>query len=94
MLHHFIVGERGEHDARFLGDLARGVAPLQTVLDQAPSAVLSPGRAEHGVAGGEEPRGHVAAHVAEADEAHALLARRGCHHVISLFAGKTHPHRI
>jgi len=68
-LEHSVVGKGGEDDVAGLGDLARGVTPLQAGVHE-PLRVRSVSfLAKDRVSGSEETGRHGAAHVPEADEA-------------------------
>ena len=62
-------GSGGEDDVGGLGDLARGVAPLQAVVNELLGVLAVSLLAVDLVSGGEKTGCHVAAHVTEADEA-------------------------
>jgi hypothetical protein len=63
-----VIGEGREEDVGGLRDLARGVAPAQPFVHEVLCMLAVARFAVDGVAGGEEPDGHVSAHVPEADE--------------------------
>jgi hypothetical protein len=68
-LEHAVVGEGREEDVGGLGDLARGVAPLQPVVHKFVRLLSMLFLSVDRVPGGEETGRHAAAHVPKADEA-------------------------
>jgi hypothetical protein len=71
-LDHVVVGKRRQDDVGRLRDLAWTVEPAQALVDEPLRAVAMAFLPVDGVAVGEVAGDHVAAHVAEADEADGL----------------------
>ena len=68
-LENVVVGKGREEDVGGLSDVARRVAPGQTLVHELLRLLAVARFAVDGVSGGEEAGGHVSAHVPQADEA-------------------------
>ena len=86
-----VVRNRRDQDVGGLGDLARCVTPLQPVVEEIVCIFAVARLAVDGVSGGEEPGGHVSAHVPQADNAD--LCGRGGHLMHSLRSTRCHRRR-
>ncbi len=68
-LERVVVGDHADHDVGRRGDIARSVAPDQSVLDERGGLVGGPVRPVDVVAGGEQAACEAAAHRSEPNEA-------------------------
>ena len=75
LVEHGIVGKGGDDDLGFLRNRTGRLAPFEPVLDQLLGVLSAALPARDGIPRGEEPLGHVPAHVPEADEADAGAGR-------------------